>query len=141
MTVHPPLSSLVLFGLQVHLTGGVHTHNQILWGTSDPKQQAARIASSEPALKARFSSELGSVSPNIVVPSKESSATTEWTTEKIDLYAKQAVIGLADNNSCNCLALKCLIVPSGEGFQELGEKYGGRGGRCWSRLLCFLVRA
>ena len=103
------------------MTGGVHTHNQILWGTSDPKQQAARIASSDRALKASFSSELGSVTPNIVVPSKAPDA-TEWTPQMIDLYAKQAVIGLVDNNSCNCLALKCLIVPSGKSFQGLGEK-------------------
>lgn len=51
----------------VHLTGGKTTHDTIVWG-SDAKERESNLQNGTPKLKAAVSSELGAVSPWIVVP-------------------------------------------------------------------------
>lgn len=92
----------------VHLTGGVNTHDALVWGTEDPE---TRKANNEPILKARMTSELGAVSPYIVVPSAvdPENKPVEWTSEMIHLYAKVCAVAMVDNNGCNCLSCKIVI--------------------------------
>lgn len=76
-------------------------------------------------------SELGAVTPYVVVPSAGYQAAKvedkwtsvcendEWTQERVDYYANAYMMALADNCSCNCLALTVVILPVG----ELGDKF------------------
>ncbi len=85
-----------------------------MWGSGE--EAVARRVANDPLLKAQMHSELGAVSPYFVIPSDRDD---EWNDARIKSFAIQAVIGLTDNVSCNCLALKCLVLPEG----ELGDKF------------------
>jgi hypothetical protein len=85
-----------------------------VWGSGE--EAVARRVANDPLLKAQMHSELGAVSPYFVIPSDRDD---EWNDARIKSFAIQAVIGLTDNVSCNCLALKCLVLPEG----ELGDKF------------------
>jgi hypothetical protein len=56
--------------LQVHLTGGIHTHDALVWGP-DPEEQARNKKNNTPVLKAKMFSELGAITPYIVMPSAD----------------------------------------------------------------------
>ncbi|MCO6440548.1 MAG: aldehyde dehydrogenase family protein, partial [Nitrococcus mobilis] len=55
----------------IHMTGSNQTHDAIVWGT-DPEEQARRKAASEPLIDKPISSELGAVTPVLVVPGPRS---------------------------------------------------------------------
>jgi hypothetical protein len=55
---------------QVHLTGGIHTHDALVWG-STPEIQEANKRNKSPVLKAQMFSELGAITPYIVMPSAD----------------------------------------------------------------------
>lgn len=101
----------------VHLTGGVNSHDAIVWGNG--QEAITRKEANNPLLKCDMLSELGAVTPYIVVPSLDASSQSEWLSERVQLYAHYAVAGLADNCSCNCLALKVLVLPEG----QLGDAF------------------
>ena len=52
---------------ELHITGSGATHDAIVWGPPGP-ERAARIARNEPLLAKEITSELGDVSPVLVVP-------------------------------------------------------------------------
>lgn len=54
---------------QVHITGGIHTHDALVWG-ADPVLREQNRAAGTPVLKAKMVSELGAITPYIVVPSE-----------------------------------------------------------------------
>jgi hypothetical protein len=109
----------------VHLTGGVKTHDILVWG-SDVTEASHRRERGEPLLQCMHS-ELGSVTPYIVIPS--SGESNEWSDNKIALYARYAAAALADNCSCNCIALKVIILPA----NELGNKFENEFKKCLSK--------
>ena len=86
----------------IHMTGGIQTHDAIVWGSS-PEEQAVRRASNDPLLKCPVTSELGCITPWIVSPGK-------WTQQEMKAQIGNICQGVLFNQSCNCNALKILIV-------------------------------
>lgn len=89
----------------VHITGGAATHDAIVWG-SDPAEQARRRAANDPVLKVPISSELGCVTPWLVVPG-------QWSDDEITHHARMLAESVANNCSCNCLAPKVVMLADG----------------------------
>lgn len=93
----------------VHLTGGILTHDAIVWGAT-AEERSRRQATNDPLLKAHMHSELGAVTPYIICPGLEHD--NEWTAERISTHATSTAIALVSNTSCNCLAAKVLLLPT-----------------------------
>ena len=105
---------------RVHMTGGVETHDAIVWGAS-AEERAARKASGEPALPKPMSSELGCVTPWLISPG------AEWTERELDEIIAHLSLAFTSQNSCNCLAPKLLVIdpdwPQAERFLEVLRGY------------------
>ncbi len=86
----------------VHITGSQHTHDAIVWG-SEPTEQAERKAIDQPKLTKQISSELGCVTPILVVPGPWSASDLAW-------QARHVASMVAHNASFNCAAAKLLIT-------------------------------
>ncbi|KAL4443037.1 hypothetical protein ABPG77_008528 [Micractinium sp. CCAP 211/92] len=89
----------------VHMTGGTATHDAIVWGGS-PEEQAQRRAANDPLLKVPITSELGCVTPWLVVPGP-------WSQKEVVHHARALAEALSSNCSCNCLAPKVLLLAEG----------------------------
>lgn len=89
----------------VHITGSHHTHDVIVWG-STPEERAQRRAAHDPLLKKPITSELGCVTPILVVPGR-------WSTADIQFQARQVASMVAHNASFNCAAGKVLVLANG----------------------------
>eukprot|EP00892_Ulva_mutabilis_P007721 jgi/Ulvmu1/5320/UM022_0114.1 len=88
---------------RVHITGSDRTHDAIAWGTGEEAQR--RMAAGEPLLKVPMTSELGNVTPVVVVPGA-------WTAAEMRAAAKLIAFNMSDNAGCNCLAPKALLLPA-----------------------------
>ncbi|MDZ4817730.1 MAG: aldehyde dehydrogenase family protein [Planctomycetota bacterium] len=86
----------------VHITGSIDTHQAIVWG-SNPAERATRIAANDPLLKKPITSELGNVTPWIIIPHK-------YTARELDFQAENFVTSIVNNASFNCIASKVLIT-------------------------------
>ncbi len=84
---------------EIHITGSDKTHDLIVFGPNYETQKAAR----EPLNKRFISSELGNVSPLIVVPG-------EWTEKELKFQAENIVSSLANNAGFNCNATRVIIT-------------------------------
>jgi len=86
----------------IHLTGGKATHDALVWG-ADPKERECNLKAKEPKLSATVTSELGAVSPWVVVPGNY---------KNNELKSQAAMIAkyIHNNASCNCNSPKCVIV-------------------------------
>lgn len=86
---------------EVHITGSARTHDAIVWGADRER----RVHEDDPALKKPITSELGNISPVIVVPGPYSTS---------DLaYQADALAGaLVNNAGSNCNAAAMLITSS-----------------------------
>jgi acyl-CoA reductase-like NAD-dependent aldehyde dehydrogenase len=94
---HPDIAS-------VHITGSDRTHDAIVWGP--PSGQARRKQEGKPLLTKPITSELGAVTPCIIVPGR-------WSPQEI-AYQAENVAGMVTNNaSFNCNACKMLIMSEG----------------------------
>lgn len=90
---------------EVHITGSDKTHDLIGWGPPGPEREA-RKQRNEPLLKKTITSELGNISPVVVVPGPYSSG--ELT------YQAGNIAGMVVNNaSFNCTAAKMLVMAKG----------------------------
>jgi len=89
----------------IHMTGSDRTHDAIVWGT-DPVEAARRKAANEPLNTKHMSSELGAVTPVIVVPGP-------WSDDDIAFQARHVASMVANNGSFNCNAAKVLVVAKG----------------------------
>lgn len=87
----------------VHITGSRHTHDAIVWGTG-PEGEAARAAGT-PRLTKPISSELGGVSPLIVIPGN-------WSQADLAFQAEQIATQRLHNAGHNCIATQALIVSA-----------------------------
>jgi acyl-CoA reductase-like NAD-dependent aldehyde dehydrogenase len=86
---------------QIHVTGSLQTHFQVL----RQLRSAARTV--------RLTSELGNVSPVIVVPGP-------WSDAELDFHAQSIVTMLVNNAGFNCNAARVVILPGGwPGSQRL----------------------
>ncbi|MEE8395272.1 MAG: aldehyde dehydrogenase family protein [bacterium] len=86
----------------VHITGAIATHDAIVWG-AEPAEQARRRAADDPLLKKPISSELGNVSPVIVVPGR-------FTARELRFQAENVVSMVTNNGSFNCNAAKMVLT-------------------------------
>jgi acyl-CoA reductase-like NAD-dependent aldehyde dehydrogenase len=89
----------------VHITGSIHSHESIVWG-ADPDERERRKALRDPLLQKPISSELGNVTPWIVVPGP-------YTERELDFQAENLAASIVNNASFNCIATKLIITQRG----------------------------
>lgn len=90
---------------EVHITGSDRTHDAIVWGPPGP-ERAARMARGAPLLEKEITSELGNVSPVLVVPGP-------WDAGTLRSQAESVAGMVTHNASFNCNAAKVLVTPRG----------------------------
>ncbi|MEL6954070.1 MAG: aldehyde dehydrogenase family protein [Pseudomonadota bacterium] len=98
-STHPLVDSL-------HITGAQTTHDRIVWG--EAASQAANKANGTLVNPRPITSELGAVSPTIVVPG-------DWSAADIAYQAEQIALQKMHNSGFNCVASQVLILPKGWG--------------------------
>lgn len=86
----------------IHITGSDRTHDLIVWGPPGPERERRRAAK-DPVLKKTISSELGNVSPVIVVPGP-------YSTAELRFVARNVASQVTNNASFNCNAAKMLVL-------------------------------
>jgi acyl-CoA reductase-like NAD-dependent aldehyde dehydrogenase len=89
--------------VHVHITGSAVTHDAIVWGTGVEAQR--RRAADDPLLTKPISSELGGVSPIIVVPGK-------WSDADIRFQAEHVATMRLHNSGHNCIGGQILVLSS-----------------------------
>jgi hypothetical protein len=88
---------------EVHMTGSRATHDAIVWGPPGPARDARR-ARREPLLTKPITSELGNVTPVLVVPGK-------WDRRTLRAQA-EAIAGMVTfNGAYNCTSARVLVLP------------------------------
>jgi aldehyde dehydrogenase (NAD(P)+) len=87
---------------EIHITGSDKTHDAIVFGAG--AERAARKAANTPQLQKPITSELGNVSPTIVVPGP-------WSQADFRFQAEQIVTQKMHNGGFNCIASQVLIAP------------------------------
>ncbi|MHB8148017.1 MAG: aldehyde dehydrogenase family protein [Vulcanimicrobiaceae bacterium] len=99
---------------EVHITGSDKTHDAIVFGSgADAKD---RKSQKRPLLNKPITSELGNVSPTIVVPGP-------WTDADFRFQAENIVTQKLHNGGFNCIASQVLILPSDwDGTQKLVDQ-------------------
>jgi len=90
---------------EVHITGSDKTHDNIVWGPPGP-QREMRMQRQEPLLKKPITSELGNVSPVIVVPGP-------YSDRELRFQAEDTATSFFMNASFMCCAAKMLVLPAG----------------------------
>ncbi|MEU6264632.1 aldehyde dehydrogenase family protein [Saccharopolyspora shandongensis] len=104
---HPGISA-------VHMTGSEATHDAVVWGVGDEGKIAK--ATGQPRLGKPMTSELGGVSPVIVVPG-------EWSKADLRFQARHIATLRLQNSGSNCVAAQVVILSSDWSQKEefLGE--------------------
>lgn len=87
----------------VHITGSAVTHDVIVWGSGP--EGAARRAAGTPVLDKPITSELGGVSPIIVVPG-------EWSSADLRFQAQHIATQRLHNGGYNCIAGQVVVLSS-----------------------------
>jgi acyl-CoA reductase-like NAD-dependent aldehyde dehydrogenase len=93
---HPGISA-------VHMTGSEATHDAIVWGVGENAEAAKRAGT--PRLHKPITSELGGVSPIIVVPG-------EWSEADLAFQAEHVATQRLHNSGHNCVAGQIVILSS-----------------------------
>lgn len=88
---------------RIHVTGSERTHDAIRYGTGP--DAADRKRRDDPLLRTPISSELGNVTPTIVLPGR-------WSDTEIRFQAEQIALQKAHNAGFNCIAAQVLILPA-----------------------------
>lgn len=98
----------------VHITGSDRTHDAIVFGTGD--EGARRKAAATPLMTKPITSELGNVSPVVLVPG-------DWTAKELRYQAAHVATMLVNNAGFNCLTPRVLVTarswPQREEFLTL----------------------
>lgn len=89
---------------EIHITGSDRTHDAIVYGVGQEGQ--ARKERDEPRTDKRITSELGNVSPVIVVPGK-------WSDSDLRFHAENLASQIANNGGFNCNAARVIITHEG----------------------------
>jgi acyl-CoA reductase-like NAD-dependent aldehyde dehydrogenase len=95
----------------IHITGSDRTHDLIVWGPPGPERDRRR-AENQPLLDKTITSELGNVSPVIVVPA-------DYSSSQLAFQAQSVASQVTNNASFNCNAAKMLITA--KGWKQRGE--------------------
>ncbi len=103
LVAHPGIDEL-------HITGSAETHDRIVWGEPGPERDA-RKQRGTPLFSKPVTSELGNVSPVLVVPG-------QYTDAELSTMARGIAGMVVQNASFNCNAAKMLVTP--RGFAQRG---------------------
>lgn len=95
LTNHPSID-------EIHITGSAATHDAIVFGIGSDGEQRKRA--NQPINTRRVTSELGNVSPTIVVPGP-------WTKADLRFQAEHIMTQKMHNAGFNCIASQVLIMP------------------------------
>lgn len=87
----------------VHITGSGRTHDAIVWGTGEEAEKNRQAGT--PQLHKEMTSELGGVSPIIVVPGR-------WTRAELRFQAEHVVTQRLHNAGHNCIGGQALLLSS-----------------------------
>ncbi len=88
----------------IHITGSDRAHDAIIWGPGDAGLQ--RKKDGTPRLDKHITSELGCVSPVLIVPG-------DWKPAELDYHARQTASMLAYNCGFNCNGARIIVTASG----------------------------
>jgi aldehyde dehydrogenase (NAD(P)+) len=109
---------------EVHITGSDKTHDAMVWGPAGPERDA-RKAAKNPLLKKDITSELGNITPVIVVPGP-------WDDASLEFQARNTAGMVCNNASFNCNSAKLLVTSRGWSqrpeFLNKVERHLGTGG-------------
>jgi aldehyde dehydrogenase (NAD(P)+) len=94
----------------VHITGSDKTHDLIVWGPPGPERDD-RKRRNDPLLHKPITSELGNVSPVLVVPGP-------YTDVELSSMAENVAGMVTNNASFNCNAAKLLVLPKGWSLRD-----------------------
>ncbi|MEV6297532.1 aldehyde dehydrogenase family protein [Streptomyces sp. NPDC051896] len=98
----------------IHVTGSDRTHDGIVWGTDEHAERRRR--EDTPLTDKPLTSELGGVSPCIVVPGP-------WSKADFRFQAEHIVTSKMNNSGHNCIAGQVLVLPrSWPGTEPLLEE-------------------
>ena len=100
---HPQIES-------IHITGSDRTHDAIVWGATDTERQE-RKAANIPRITKPITSELGCVTPILVVPGK-------WSKSDLTFQARHVAATIAHNASFNCASGQVLVTASGWALRD-----------------------
>ena len=103
---------------EIHITGSDRVHDIIVWGAPGEEQDANRRAK-KMKIDKRITSELGCVTPLIIVPG-------EWSDKELAFQAENVATMVANNASFNCNAAKLLVTakawPQRQAFLDKVEE-------------------
>ncbi len=85
---------------EIHITGSDKTHDAIIFGTGEEGERRQREG--EPRLDKRITSELGNVSPVIVVPGP-------WSDDEIAFHGDNIASMMVHNAGFNCIAARMIV--------------------------------
>jgi hypothetical protein len=107
---------------QIHITGSIHSHDAIVWGPPGPERER-RKRERDPVLKKPITSELGNVSPWIVVPGI-------YSDKQLRFQAENVAASITNTASFNCVATKVIITwkhwPQRQRFLDLLDQVLGQ---------------
>ena len=90
---------------EVHITGSIASHDAIVWGPPGEEREARR-KNGQPLLTKPITSELGNVTPWIVVPGP-------YRKRELDFQAENVAAMIVNNASFNCIACKLIVTWRG----------------------------
>ena len=88
----------------IHITGSSRTHDAIVFGPGE--EGVERKSNNQPLISKPITSELGGVSPTIIVPGP-------WTQADIAYQAEHLATQKLHNSGFNCIASQILVLPEG----------------------------
>jgi len=86
---------------EIHITGSDKTHDAIVYGLG--QEGVTRKSQRDPVCKKRVTSELGNVSPVIIIPG-------EWSKSEIAFQAENVASMLVNNAGFNCNSTRVLVT-------------------------------
>ena len=99
----------------IHITGSHHTHDAIVWGNEGSVREQHKRDKS-PLIEVPVTSELGNVTPWIIVPGA-------YSARQLEAQAEHVAASIVNNASFNCIATKVIVTwkawPEREKFLEL----------------------
>jgi aldehyde dehydrogenase family protein len=90
---------------EIHMTGSDRTHDAIVWGQDKAERDRRRLRR-EPVLEKRITSELGNITPVVVVPGP-------FSERQLHAMAESIAGMVTQNASFNCVSAKMLVLPRG----------------------------
>jgi aldehyde dehydrogenase (NAD(P)+) len=93
---------------EIHITGSDKTYNTIVWG-AEGKDREERMVQNKPVLKKEITSELGNVTPVIIVPGS-------YTDKELAFQSEDIASAFTLNASYNCCTPVSLVTA--EGWQQ-----------------------